>query len=76
MDVDCVKECRRPEGSWESRAVEEGPDLDGEFIVHYLGCAVLRWTVGAGGFDYVVELLHEVEEVCTSGQFAALIGAN
>ena len=64
VEVDCVEECRRPEGGRDTRSIEKCLCLDGKFVVHDLGGTFLRGTVGARRFEDVVKLFNEIAEVC------------
>jgi hypothetical protein len=50
-----MKQCRRPEFCGEAGTIEESPGPNRKLVVINFGGTILGGTVGAGGFDGVME---------------------
>jgi hypothetical protein len=72
-----MKEGRRPEICWKAGSIKERANFDRKGVVVYFGTTILRWAVGAGGFNNVPEVAeHHCAECGTTSQLPALISAN
>ena len=76
FQVDGVEQCIGPETGWEARGVEKTPYHDAEGLVQAFNSAILRGSVGAGGFDDIAVFGDDLAELLGTGEFATLVHAN
>jgi hypothetical protein len=72
-----MDESRRPILCWETRAVQEGTSANAEFIILYLNCTILRWTIHAHRLQSVTKLLENKVPKCEARcELAILVRAD
>jgi hypothetical protein len=65
-----------PKTGWEARGVEKPPYHDAEVLAQAFNSAILRGSVGAGGFDDVAVFGDDLAELRGTGEFATLVHTN
>jgi hypothetical protein len=76
LQVNGVEQCVGPKTGWEARGVEKTPYHDAEGLFQAFNSAILRRSVGAGGFDDKAVFGDDLAELRGTGEFDILVHAN